>query len=203
MPESTKPFLLSRLLRIGAAALLLAGLGLAVAPIVGAQESAASVSEGKVAVQRATKEVSLLKTAKDEAEVDLVAADEERKSAEFKAVIGKSLSSSFIGTIETKQSVQEDYDKAMQAAADVRNRVADKVDATDAELAASERELALEEDALAIRKKTVEQAGSNAQLLAGVGGALVLTAAGIFGWMLRKRFAPKSKVRETAGTTAA
>ena len=200
IPESTKPFPLSHLLRIGAAALLLAGLALAVAPIFNAQVSVASVSESQGTVQRATKEVWLLKTAMDEAEADLVAADEERKTTEFKAVIGKSLSSTFIGTFETKQSVQEEYDEAMQTAADVRNRVADKVDAADAELAAAERELTLEEETLAVREKTVEQAESNVQVCAGVGGALVLAAAGVFGWTLRERFAPKSKVNETGPT---
>ena len=202
MPESTKRFPLSHLLRIGAAALLLAGLGLAGAPIFSAQASAASVSESQGTVQRATKDVSLLKSAMDEAEADLVAADEERKTTEFKAAIGKSLSSTFLGTFESKQSVKEDYDEAMQTAADVRNRVADKVDAADAELAAAERELTLEEETLAVRKKTVEQDESNVQVFAGVGGALVLAAAGIFGWTLRKRSASKSKVNET-GTTAA
>lgn len=187
MPISANSSLKSRLRLVGALVLLVVGVALVVTPLVGVQQAKGGAAEGKAAVERATNEVSLLKSAEAEAMSDLVAADEDRETAEFAAVISKSLRSFSIGTLATKQSVKEDYDQAMQAAADDHDRIADKVDAAGADLAGAERELSLENDDLASQMKAVSQADSIIWIFASIGGVIILAAAGLSAWALRTR----------------
>lgn len=189
MPVYASSSLKSRLRLVGAVVLLVVGIALVVTPIVGVQQAKGGVSDGTAAVERATNKVSLLKSAAAKATSDLVAADEERESAEFIAVISKSSRSFFIGTLATKQSVQEDYDQAMQAAADAHDRIADKVDAAGSDLASAERELSLENDDLASQMKAMSQAESVVWIFASIGGAIILAAAGLSAWAVRTRSA--------------
>lgn len=176
-----------RRLLIGAAVLLLAGLALVAMPIVGVQRASDGVAKAEATVERATSEVSLLQSAATAAASDLNAADEKRETAESAAAIAKSLRSFYIGLLATKQSVQQDYDQAMQAAADSHDRVADAVDAADAELAGAERNLSLDFDDLASQTDALAQAEGTAWIVAPIGTVVVVAAAGLFAWALRSR----------------
>ncbi|WP_157109138.1 hypothetical protein [Cryobacterium arcticum] len=156
-------------------------------PIVGVQRASDGVAKAEAIVERATSEVSLLTSAATAAASDLNAADEKRETAESAAAIAKSLRSFYIGLLATKQSVQQDYDQAMQAAADSHDRVADAVDAADAELAGAERNLSLDSDDLASQTDALAQAEGAAWIVAPIGTVVVVAAAGLFAWALRSR----------------
>lgn len=185
MPNSPVTPVRSRkhlILQIGAAALVLAAAVVVAVPVASTAAADTNVAAADAAVRKAEEAFGLLNAAEVKAAAEVVVAAEDRKTAERAAIFGKAMSSVMIGTFETRESVNRDYETEMDDAASAYDKVVAAHDAIVVKSEDAARELTVEESAQTEATAARDAASGAVETSIVAGGILAAVALALMGY---------------------
>lgn len=164
------------ILRTSAAALLLVAAVAVALPLAAVSTADTNVAAADASVRKAEEAAGLLNAAEVAAAAEIVVAAEERKTAERAAAFGKSMRSVLIGTFETRESVNRDYETEMDEAASAYDKVVDAHDAIVVKNDDAARELTVEKSTQADAAAARDAASDAVEASMIAGGILTVIA---------------------------
>ncbi|QZY50817.1 hypothetical protein [Leucobacter tenebrionis] len=163
-------------LRIVAAVFLLVAAGTTALHIFSAQGLAGEITKAEQAVNKAKTTAELLAKDETNASLALQTAREEREEAERSASYNKASRSFFIGTVQSRESIDQNYQAEMDLAADEFNRVADAYENVREKHAEAKVQLEAETAALSELRASSDAAADKGVIIYVISGVLALSA---------------------------